>query len=86
MNDQQPQAQPAPDPDPPSELNVAPKARREPAEAPKFEAPKGNPDSGRYAAYDTTLGKYVGGTHDSEAKARKAGKDSGAESYKVVEV
>lgn len=56
------------------------------AQAEPFQAPEGAKDSGRFAAYDTTLGKYVGGTHDSKTKAEKAGKDSGASSFKVVEV
>lgn len=51
-----------------------------------FEAPAGTPDSGRFAAYDTTLGKYVGGTHDSKSKADKAGKSAGAATVTVVEV
>lgn len=78
---------PAPDPEgsDPSTPADAP-ARREPAPNPKFEAPKGTKDSGRFSAYDTTLGKYVGGVHDSKSKAQTAGKDSGAESFKVVEV
>lgn len=59
---------------------------RKAEEPAKFEAPTGVKDSGRFAAYDTTLGKYVGGVHDSRDKARRAGKDSGAESVEVVEV
>lgn len=58
---------------------------RDPAPAPKFEPPKGTPDSGRFAAYDTTLGKYVGGVHNSRGAADKAGKAE-AQTYKIVEV
>ena len=43
-------------------------------------------DTGRYAAFNTVLGQYVGGVHDSEAKARKAAKDRGVTTITVVEV
>lgn len=39
-----------------------------------------DPDTGRYAAYDTRLGRYVGGVHDSEAKAKRAARDAGVKS------
>lgn len=54
----------------------------------KFAAPKGAKDTGRYSAYDTTLGRYVGGVHDSKAKARDAAKADGIEGdrVEVVEV
>lgn len=51
-----------------------------------FTAPTGAKDTGRFAAYDTTLGKYVGGTHDSRDKARKSGRDAGAKTVEIVEV
>lgn len=72
---------PSPAPEP-----TAVESRREPEKPRKFEAPDGVEDSGRFAAYDTTLGKYVGGVHDTKTKARDAGKASGAESFEVVEV
>lgn len=50
----------------------------------KFDVPKGTEGSGRFAYYDTTLGRYVGGVHDSKADAKAAGK--GAASGAVVEV
>lgn len=74
---------PAPDPDPQGDVVDVVEAR-EPEEPRKFEAPEGADDTGRYAFYDTTLGKYVGGVHDSKAKAKAAGK--GAASGEVVEV
>lgn len=43
-------------------------------------------DTGRYAAFNTALGQYVGGVHDSEAQARKAAKDRGVSTVTVVEV
>lgn len=42
--------------------------------------------TGRYAGFDGVLGQYRGGVHDTEAKARKAAKDAGAERITVVEV
>lgn len=72
---------PAPDPD---QLDVVGVETREPAEPRKFDVPDGVEESGRYAFYDTTLGKYVGGVHDTKAKAKQAGK--GAASGEVVEV
>lgn len=66
------------------EIDQAGVEPREPAEAPKFDVPEGTKDSGRFAFYDTTLGRYVGGTHDSKTDAKKAGK--GAASGEVVEV
>lgn len=43
-------------------------------------------DTGRFAAFDTAFGRYVGGVHDSEAKARAAGKRAGAQAVTVHEV
>jgi len=58
-----------------------------PAAAPLFDAPKGAKDTGRFAAYDRTLGRYVGGTHKSRDDARKAAKERGVErDVAVVEV
>lgn len=72
---------PAPGPDDQDVVGVEP---REPAAPRKFDVPESAQDTGRYAFYDTTLGKYVGGVHDSKAKAKQAGK--GAASGEVVEV
>ncbi len=69
---------PAPGPDDQDVAGVEPAAPR------PFDVPKGVEGSGRYAFYDTTLGKYVGGVHDKKADATKAGK--GAASGEVVEV
>jgi hypothetical protein len=75
---------PAPGPDVVGVDPREPAAPRKPADPRKFDAPKGVEGSGRYAYYDTTLGKYVGGVHDTKAKAKEAGK--GAASGQVVEV
>lgn len=56
------------------------------AQPAKFDVPSGAKDSGRFSAYDKTYGKYVGGVHDSEAKARKAAKDKGSTDFAIVEV
>lgn len=44
--------------------------------------------TGRFAAFDTRLRQYVGGVHDSEAKAKAAAKGRGvpASAVTVVEV
>lgn len=34
------------------------------------------PGTGRYAAYDTTLQRFVGGVHSTQAKAKAAGAKS----------
>lgn len=76
---------PSPAPGPTDDqIDAAGVEPREPAEPRKFDVPDGVEDSGRYAFYDTTLGKYVGGVHDTKAKAKTAGK--GAASGEVVEV
>lgn len=80
-----PSPAPGPDDQDPTAFDVpGVEPRREPAEPRKFDVPDGVEDSGRYAFYDTTLGKYVGGVHDTKAKAKTAGK--GAASGEVVEV
>ena len=43
-------------------------------------------DTGRWAAFNTTLGQYVAGVHDSKDKAAKAAKDAGVTAFTVVEV
>jgi hypothetical protein len=72
---------PAPDPAQTDEAPV-----REAAPNPKFDPPKGNPGSGRFAVYDTTLGRYVGNVVDSKSDASKSDAAKGAASFKVVEV
>jgi len=52
---------------------------------PTPEAPKAE-GSGRYAAYDRDLLRYVGGVHDTKAKAEKAAKDRGVKRYQIREV
>lgn len=86
MTEQQNNPDPgAPSPAPgPDDQDVAGVETREPAEPRKFDVPEGADGTGRYAYYDTTLGKYVGGVHDAKAKAKAAGK--GAASGEVVEV
>lgn len=44
--------------------------------------------SGRFAAFDTRIGQYVGGVHDSQAKAKAAAKGRGvpSDATTVVEV
>ena len=75
----------APSPAPgPGDQDVAGVEPREPEAPRKFDAPKGVEGSGRFAFYDTTLGRFVGGVHDKKADATKAGK--GAASGEVVEV
>lgn len=78
---------PSPAPGPSDdEIDTAGVERREPAPTPKFDAPKGNPGSGRFAVYDTTLGRYVGNVVDSKSEAGKSDAAKAAESFKVVEV
>ena len=60
-------------------------------QAPRLEPDQGdNPptDTGRFAAFDTRYGQYVGGVHDSEAKAKAAAKARAvpAGAVKVVQV
>lgn len=75
----------APSPAPEPETDVV--ERREPEEPRKFDPPKDRDGTGRFAGYDTTLGRFVdGGVHDSRKAAEKAAKESGAASYRVVEV
>lgn len=39
----------------------------------RFQAlPEKEPRTGRFAVYDTTLARYVGGVHGSKAEAEKA--------------
>jgi len=49
------------------------------------EAGKG-PGTGRYAAYDRDLLRFVGGVHESSEEASKAGKAAGAKRIQVREV
>lgn len=50
--------------------------------------PKAAKDTGRYSAYDTLEARYVGGVHDSEAKAKAAAKAKGitGDRVRVIEV
>lgn len=43
-------------------------------------------DTKRYAAYDKTLLKYVGGTHEKKSDAEKAAKDRGVTDVEIREV
>ena len=40
----------------------------------------------RYAAYDTTLHRYVGGVHDTKKAANDAAKAAGAKTHEVRDV
>lgn len=52
-----------------------------------FDVPAGaKAETGRYSAYDKTYGKYVGGVHDTKAKAREAAKAKGSTDVEIVEV
>lgn len=42
--------------------------------------------TGRFAAFDKTLQRFVGGVHDSQDKATKAAEDRDVESFEVREV
>lgn len=42
--------------------------------------------SGVFAAYDKTLLRFVGGTHDTKAKAKAAAKDKGVTDVEIREV
>lgn len=42
--------------------------------------------SGVFAAYDRTLLRFVGGTHDTKAKAKAAAKDQGVTDVEIREV
>lgn len=42
--------------------------------------------SGRYAAYDTTYQRFVGGVQDTKAKAREAAKAAGHSTVEIREV
>lgn len=46
-------------------------------------ADAGQSDAGRYSAYDTTYERFVGGVHDTKAKARDAAKAKGSEGKHV---
>lgn len=66
------------------EVDDAPEPpKAEPYKAP---APKSAKDTGRFSAYDTTLGRFTGGVHDSKGKARDAAKDQGVTDVEIVEV
>lgn len=43
-------------------------------------------ESKRYAAYDKTFEKFVGGVHDTKSAAEKAAKDRGAKTVEIREV
>jgi hypothetical protein len=44
------------------------------------------PGTGRYAAYDKDLERFVGGVHDAKDKAAKAAKDRGVKRAEIREV
>lgn len=50
--------------------------------APSAPAPVDAPEE-RFAAYDKTLLRFVGGVHSTRAKATKAAKDKGATSVEI---
>ena len=47
--------------------------------------PAGNPGSGRYSVYDTSLQRYVGGVHDSKPSKDDADKLA-PNGHSIVEV
>lgn len=83
MTDQnQPSGAPSPAPEDKQEPGGTPHVEPDPV----VEVPEGAEGTGRFSAYDTTYAKYVGGVHDTKAKATKAAKDAGVDTFEIVEV
>lgn len=57
-----------------------------PDPAPAAGKAKAEGSTPRYAAYDKDFLRFVGGTHDTKAKARDAAKDKGAKNVEIREV
>jgi hypothetical protein len=57
-----------------------------PTPAPKATAATSEDKAVRYSAYDRTYLRFVGGVHDSKAKAKAAAKDKGSTDVEIREV
>lgn len=67
-----------------TEQNPTPDPTPTPPPAPKEKAPAG--DSPRYAVYDNTYLRFVGGTHENRKAATAAAKAAGLDDYEIREV